>query len=372
VAYLDSTAGRPLSEAALIAYERAAQEAFSEPTQLHREGRRARLLLDTARTSLAQSLDVPRDRLAVHPSRAAATRFALDGAFRGSATGTPASIVVGSVEHSEVLHTADELAGRDTAAVRCPVDAAGRIDVDGLANLLASVPPGAVVAVQSANQEVGTRQPLAAVQKLCTDAGAVLVVDCSTTAAWETLPSEGDVVIADASQWGGPRSVAVTVVRPGARFRPSLFTRPQIPDVPAVVAGATALEECRTDTDSGSRVRALVDRIRAEVPRTVPDVEVVGDPLDRAPHVVTFSCLYVAGEALVTALDALEYSVGSGSACTADTLEPSHVLAAMGALTHGNVRVGLSPSTSEAEVEGFLNALPDVVQRLRRSAGMAP
>ncbi len=102
----------------------------------------------------------------------------------------------------------------------------------------------------------------------------------------------------------------------------------------------------------------------------MPDIEVVGDPLDRLPHLVTFSCLYLDGEALVSELDRLGFGVASGSACTASTLEPSHVLAAMGALTHGNVRVSLTRETTEDEVERFCAVLPDVVARLRAEIGL--
>jgi cysteine desulfurase len=105
------------------------------------------------------------------------------------------------------------------------------------------------------------------------------------------------------------------------------------------------------------------------VAATVPDVEVLGDPVDRLPHLVTFSCLYVDGEALVTELDRIGFGVASGSACTASTLEPSHVLAAMGALTHGNVRVSLTRETTEEQVSELCRALPDVVARLRREIG---
>jgi cysteine desulfurase len=119
-----------------------------------------------------------------------------------------------------------------------------------------------------------------------------------------------------------------------------------------------------------SRHHKLVDRIRARVADTVPDVDVVGDPDHRVPHLVTFSCLHVEGEALVSELDRRGFAVASGSACTASTLEPSHVLAAMGALTHGNVRVSLAPGTSEDEVERFLAELPDVVAQLRAPLGM--
>jgi cysteine desulfurase len=118
----------------------------------------------------------------------------------------------------------------------------------------------------------------------------------------------------------------------------------------------------------GARQRALVDRIRRAAAE-IPDVEVVGDPVDRLPHLVTFSCLYVDGEALVTELDRLGYAVASGSACTASTLTPSHVLAAMGALTHGNVRLSLARDATQDQVDGFLDVLPGVVARLRAEVG---
>ena len=116
-------------------------------------------------------------------------------------------------------------------------------------------------------------------------------------------------------------------------------------NVPAILAAAAALQAVVAERD-GESPRASTrssTAIRAGSRRDLPDVEVVGDPDDRLPHLVTFSCLYVDGEALVTELDRPGFEVASGSACTASTLEPSHVLAAMGALTHGNVRVSLGP-----------------------------
>jgi cysteine desulfurase len=114
---------------------------------------------------------------------------------------------------------------------------------------------------------------------------------------------------------------------------------------------------------------ALVDRLRATVAAVVPDVEVLGDPVDRLPHVATFSCLYVDGEALLSALDRRGFAVSSGSSCTSSTLEPSHVLVAMGALTSGNVRVSLHPGTTDADVDLFLTVLPEVVAEVRAELG---
>jgi cysteine desulfurase len=119
-----------------------------------------------------------------------------------------------------------------------------------------------------------------------------------------------------------------------------------------------------------ARLHALVERIRAELPRLVPEVEVVGDPVGRLPHLVTFSCLYVDGEVLLTELDRAGFAVSSGSSCTSSTLTPSHVLAAMGVLTEGNVRVSLPAGTTGAQVQRFLAVLPELVARIREPLGL--
>ena len=110
---------------------------------------------------------------------------------------------------------------------------------------------------------------------------------------------------------------------------------------------------------------ALTNQIRMSVPALIEDAVVHGDPDRRLPHIVTFSCLYVDGEALVTELDKAGFSVSSGSACVADTRQPSHVLAAMGVLTHGNVRVSLPRTATPQSVEEFLMVLPPIVARVR-------
>jgi cysteine desulfurase len=137
-----------------------------------------------------------------------------------------------------------------------------------------------------------------------------------------------------------------------------------------VLAAAAALEARQRERAAvDGRLSGLVDRIRAELPRRVPDVELLGDPIDRLPHLVAFSCLYVAGEALQTELDRAGFSVSSGSSCSSSALTPSHVLVAMGALTHGNVRVSLPDDATAADVDGFLDALPPIVAALRDQAG---
>jgi cysteine desulfurase len=170
--------------------------------------------------------------------------------------------------------------------------------------------------------------------------------------------------------------VGILAVRKGTRFAPAWpddeRERGRAPgpvNVPAALAAAAALRAREAEREAvADRQRSLVERIRVRVAETVPDVEIVGDPERRLPHIVTFSCLYAEGEALLLELDKADFSVSSGSSCTASTLTPSHVLEAMGVLSHGNVRVSLPWRITEDEVEHFLAALPGVVAEVRAQA----
>jgi cysteine desulfurase len=247
------------------------------------------------------------------------------------------------------------------------------------AALAAAADRPALAALQTGNHEVGTLQPVDEVARQCADHGVPLLVDAAQTVGRLPTPPGWSVLTASAHKWGGPAGVGVLAVRKGVRWRSPLPADereagrvPGFENVPAVVAAAAGLEAAvRESVSEGPRLSALVDRVRTEVPRRVADVQVVGSPDERLPHLVTFSLLYVDGEAVVTELDRAGFAVSSGSSCTASTLRPSHVLEAMGVLTHGNVRVSLGRGTADAEVERFLDLLPGLVERLRAQSGAA-
>jgi cysteine desulfurase len=246
--------------------------------------------------------------------------------------------------------------------------------VDRYGHVLPADIDATVLCVQSANHEVGTLQP---VEAIAATTDAPVFMDACASAGRLPLPGGWSVAAASAHKWGGPGGVGLLLVRKGARWRNPFPGDDRVDErttgmenVPAVLAAAAALQAVVAERDQvNARQTALVDRLRAGVEQ-IPDTEVVGDPADRLPHLVTFSFLYVDGEAIVTELDRRGFAVASGSACTASTLAPSHVLAAMGALTHGNVRVSLSRDTSEADVDRLLAALPEVVARIRKEAGL--
>ncbi len=230
-------------------------------------------------------------------------------------------------------------------------------------------------ALQAANHEVGTCQPVDAVAAAL--AGLPLVVDASQTLGHSPVPAGWSVLAADARAWGGP-GVGLLAVRTGTRWR-SPYPEddggrlPGLVDLPSVVAAAASLRAVLAERDAVAvRHRALIERVRTRVARTVPDVEVLGDPVDRLPHLVTFSCLYVDGEALIIELDRRGFAVSSGSSCTSSTLRPSHVLVAMGALTSGNLRVSLHRDTTEPDIDAFLAVLPEVVAQVRAEVAQTP
>ena len=358
---LDAAAGMPLHPAARAALLAALDEGWADPAKLYGAGRRARLLLDSAREALASGLGARADEVVLTPGGCAAGRWAVQGARRRAA----GHVVHSAVEHSCVLHAA-----REGEASAVGVDRLGRVDPHDYAASLR--PDTALACLTAASHEVGTLQPVAAVAEICAARGVPLHVDAAPAVGRVPVPAGWSLLSADARTWGGPSSVGVLVVRTGTRWRAPLpgGGREDLVDLPGVVAAAVGLQAALAEQAAeDARLRPLVDRLRERVAGTVPDVEVVGDPHARLPHLVTFSCLYADGEALLGALDRRGFAVSSGSSCTSSTLEPSHVLVAMGVLTHGNVRVSLSRDTSAEDVDRFLAVLPEVVSEVRRAGG---
>ena len=361
-AYLDAASSEPLHPAAretlLAAYDRG----YADPRRLHGPGRDARLLLDNARAVVAECLGVRADEVTFTSSGTEAVHRGVLGLRRRPTD----RVALAAVEHAAVAHAA---AWTGTDPVDLPVDRLGRIDATSRST--PEVAEAGLVAVQSANHEVGTLQH-------SPDTDRPVFVDACASMGRLPLPERWDALAGSAHKWGGPAGVGVLLVRKGARWTNPFPGDDRVDErstgfenIPAVLAAAAALQAVVAEREEvNARHHGLVDVVRRRVAAEVPDVEVVGDPVRRLPHLVTFSCLYVDGEALVTGLDQRGYGVASGSACTASTLTPSRVLEAMGVLTHGNVRVSLTRDTTEADVDGFLSALPEVVRDIRAEVGL--
>ncbi|WP_249669317.1 cysteine desulfurase family protein [Cellulomonas hominis] len=383
---LDAAGRAPVLPAAREAFLAALDEGWADPRRLHTEGRRARALLDGAREAVAALVGARTEEVDWAPSHTAALHTAVLTVARGRRR-VGGSVVVPEVERMAVLDAAaaaGAVAGAvagvpDGGRVTVPVGTDGRVDLAALDEAVRR-PGVALAAVQHANGEVGSLQPVAEAHAAARAAGVPLLVDAGSSFGHVPVGPEWDVLAIDPGDVGALPGATVLVTRTGVRRSPVLAAGALDDDrwfpggvsVPAALAAAVALQAAAARLRTGPDPRAaLVDRVRARVAAEVPEVDVVGPATGRLPHVLTFSCLYVDGEAVVTALDRAGFAVASGSACTSATEQPSHVLAAMGALTGGNVRLSLPVGTSAADVERFCDVLPGVVVALRREAGLA-
>jgi cysteine desulfurase len=374
--YLDWASQAPLHPAAREALLAAYDAGWADPTRLHREGRQARLLYDAAREAVAAALGVSAPEVSFTSSGTAAAHLAVLGALAGNRRRGP-ELVVSTIEHSCVLHAGAAHDASGGLVTRLPVEETGRV-------VLAALEPGpqtALVSVQSANQEIGTRQPVAEVAERCRAAGAPLHVDAAQSVGREPVNIRDwgcALLTASAHKFGGPAGAGLLIVREGTRWdRPgpeddrgdSRVSGPL--DVPGAVATAAALVARAGEiADEAGRLQALTEQIRVAV-NAIPDAQIHGDPnpQGRLPHLVSMSFLYVDGEALLDRLAARGVAAASGSACTASSLSPSHVLEAIGALTHGNLRVSLGRDSTQDDVDRLLSVLPNAVAQLRAEAG---
>ncbi len=365
--YLDAVGGQPLLPIAREAWLAAVDAGWSDPARLHHEGRRAGLLLDAARASLADSLAVPVAEVFVTTSGPSAVGVAVAGLLGQRPTGRR-RVVLGAVES---LAVTSPVAGAADDVETIPVAPTGLVDADRFVRALdAAAPSAALACLQAANPEVGTVQPVERVWSAARSAGVPLLVHAVQVIGHHLVPTDFDVLCASARDWGGPAGVGVLVVRPQARWRPE--ENPDrgwvggFPDIPGAVAAARALEYLRdTWPAEADRHRALTDRLRARLPHVAPGVVVTGDPTNRLPHVVTFTCADVAGEVVVDQLARRGLSVASGSACTSDVRMPSQVLTAMGVTADASVRVSLPFGCDDDVADRFLTALPDALAAAR-------
>jgi cysteine desulfurase len=373
--YLDAASTTPLHPEARVALLDALDR-FGDPSRMYGRARRARLLLDQSRERVAAAVGAAADQVVFTSGGTEAANLAVTGLAR--AARRRRHLVVSAVEHTAVLAPARALAGQGFEVTEVGVDRTGRVDPDELAAAVRD--DTLLVCLQHANHEVGTVQPVREAAGHAHERGALLLVDACQTIGRLPVDAEelgADLLLGSGHKCYGPPGSGFLVVGRRARLRPVLLgderehrRRAGMENLPGVAAMAAALAarvaEAPVERD---RMAALAARLRAGL-AAIPEVVVHGHPSQRLPHLVAFSVLYVEGEALLLLLDSKGIAVHSGSSCTADTQEPSHVLAAMGAITHGSVRASFLADTSEADVDRLLEVLPAAVADLREMADL--
>ena len=341
---------------------------------MHLEGRVVRAELEEAREQLAGLL-VVRPRQVIFTSGATESiNAAVWGAVRG---GDGGPVLCAGVEHSAVRDASARLAEVEELAV----DGRGRLELDALDELLGRGPRPALVHCQWANHEVGTLQPVFEAVRRCREAGVPVHVDAAAALGHVPLPLgelEADLVSVSGHKIGAPPGIGALVVRRGARFEPLLVGGAQerarrggMENVPGALAlGAVA---ARLDEDGGSMLAkeaAAAGHLVGLLERAalaVAGVSVVGDPSPegRLPHILCLGVEGVEAEPVLLGLDRAGVGAHSGSACSSETLEPSPVLAAMGADPSHSLRLSVGWSSSEADAAAFAASFPAVVGELR-------
>jgi cysteine desulfurase len=371
--YFDAASGLPLRPEARRALDAALEHGWADPRRLHRDGRVARQLLDAARASLATLLGALPQEIHFTSSGTAAIQLGVLGTARGRRK-VGSRVVTSAVEHSSVLSAADWVGGDGPALI--PVSSHGQVEVKAMRKAVRANGV-ALACLQHVNHEVGTIQPLEEVHGAARAAGVPLLVDAGASLGSLPAPQDWDLLAGSAHKWGGPAGVGVLAVRAGVRWRSPWPTgeggrSAGFPDVAGIVSAVTALECAVADLGQTlARRTRLTQSLREQVPRVAPDITALGPAEGGAPHIVGFTVLYADGETLVRELDRAGFAVSSGSACTSDTKRPSHVLTAMGAITHGNLRVSLPPEATEEDVAAFLAALRPAVAAAREAAERA-
>jgi cysteine desulfurase len=375
--YFDHNATTPLDPAALEATVRVLRDDFGNASSVHRFGQQAKAVMDEARSSVSALIGAEPSELVFTSGGTEADNFALRGCAEALEPTGRRHLVATTIEHEAILVTLRALGRRGWKVTLLPVDATGIVSPDALADALTD--DTALVSVMHANNEIGTIQPIAELARLARARGALFHTDAVQSVAKVPVDARAlgvDLLSLSAHKFNGPKGAGALWIRRGTRIAPILTggkhertRRAGTENVPAIAGmGAAARVALSTLTDKAPRIAALRDRLEVEILAKVPGTIVNGAPERRVPNTTNISFDRVEAESLLIALDLEGIAVSTGAACSSGTLEPSHVLRAMGLPTHraqNSIRFSLGADNTDAEVEYLLEKLPRAVEKLR-------
>jgi cysteine desulfurase len=343
------------------------EKGWAHPDGLGEASSQARHLLHSAREEISAALGVMPNEVEFWGEPALISPMAILGAPNFS----QGNFVVGATERQEIL----AMGARAQSMNIVPVSQEGLIDRD---LFLEAIESDSTIALQAANGETGVRQNLEDLSALAGSLKAQLHLDYSAAGPLVKLPDYWSTADFPAKSWDGPSGLGIMLIHREHRWVNPLTTAtarrsPGSYSLPLVLAAAASLTGWIDDSKKESeRIRSLVTLMRGVIKQTISDVDIAGsgDVAHSLPHILSLSFLNVSGEELVSQLAREGFAVASGSACIASAIEPSHVLKAMGVLTHGNIRISLLHNVQESEVKKFLALLPGIVEKLRSESGL--
>ena len=353
---------------------------FGNPGSVHGYGRQSRQAVDIAREQVAKLINAQPTEIFFTSGGTEADNIALKGvAYANRNRGN--HIITSAIEHHAVLEPCEELQKDGFDVTVLPVDEFGRVDVE---TLKAAIKPETIlISVMFANNEVGTIQPIAEIGAIAKERGIYFHTDAvQAVGNWpiDVKAMNIDLLTMSGHKFNAPKGIGALYVRKGVRLRSiqqgggqERHLRPGTENVPGIVGLGMAAEKARVGMEEKIRFTTrLRERLLAGILAKVPDIKLNGHPTLRLPGNLNVSVHYVEGESLLLNLDMKGIAASSGSACTSGSLDPSHVLLAMGldhATAHGSLRLTLGDDNTEEEVDYFLEVFPAIVDRLR---GMSP
>jgi len=364
----DSLSSHPIHPAAKKALGSLPDYAFVDPTKLYHDSRSARLLLDSARASIAARLKVNPDEISFIPSGNAGIDLTISGLLNALDNKT---VVYSAVEQKAIIERL-----KDFSTFEIPVDKFARVNESQFIDSLTTNKPGLAV-LQFANHEVGTQQPINPIYKKCQELNIPLFVDATMTAGIINLGSDWDVLLLKPATWGAPIGIDVLVVKRNVRFKSILLDDGRENhkfsnnvSIPHAVAIGASLEEITLNrSEIAKSLGTLINDLRQLLSSNL-DITLLGDPVARVPHVLAAVIKDIDGEALASGLSKKGFAISSGSSCTPDQVKPSHVLAAMGFEDQINIRISLPFDAKDADILDFVSALTQTIKDLKASAGV--
>ena len=381
--YFDHAATTPVDPRVLQKMLPYFTENFGNPNSQHACGRRAAAAVDEARDTVAALIGAKPSEIYFTSGGTESDNWALRGAAHANAE-RGKHLIVSAVEHPAMISTAKELQKEGFEVTFAAVDEFGKVDLQKLKDSIR--PDTTFIGVMTANNEIGTIQPIAEISALARERGIIFFTDAVQAAGALKLNVKEptvDMLSFSGHKFYGPKGVGVLYVRSGVRVGKIITgghqersMRGGTTNVPGIVGLAEAFRLANEEmAQNNAHVSAIRDRFIARVLREIPYVKLNGHPKDRLPNNANFSFRYIEGESLLFSLDLAGIAVSSGSACSSGSLEPSHVLLATGlpeGLAHGSIRFSFGKENTAEQIDIAVEKLKEIVVRLRNLSPLFP
>jgi cysteine desulfurase len=375
--YLDHNATTPPHPLVVDRMTAALREQFGNPSSVHHFGQQAKAALDEARSAVATLIGADPSEVVFTSGGTESDNFAIRGVAEALEVTGRKHLIATTIEHEAVLNTLKALARRGWTVTLLPVDQTGIVSPEALTAAL--TPQTALVSIMHANNEIGTIQPIAELARISKAGGALFHTDAVQSAGKIPVDVKAlgiDLLSLSAHKFYGPKGVGALWIRRGVRLQAPVTggkqersRRAGTENVAGIVGLGAAAQLARAKmAEEAGRLAPLRDRLEERVLAAVPGTAINGSRTPRVPNTTNISFDRVEAESLLIALDLAGVAVSTGSACSSGTLEPSHVLKAMGLPPHrtqNSIRFSLGSANTDADVDRVIEVLPGIVEKLR-------